>query len=142
MDIGQVGGQETQEEEWNNWQWEEEAEENCEMNWVGKGKKGSKGKGKGTKGKGKGCFNCGSMTHWSRECPKGKSKGKGSMKNCYNCGSAEHLVADCPNKGKGKGRIGELNPNWNYQGQWMNSSSYWEPNAEPNGSMNLGGGVD
>ncbi|XP_025417830.1 uncharacterized protein LOC112688712 [Sipha flava] len=51
-------------------------------------------KGKPTRQKVRSCFNCGSKTHISPQCPKPK-KGKGA---CYECGSTLHQIRECPKR--------------------------------------------
>jgi hypothetical protein len=78
--------------------------------------------GKGAKGGGKGpCHTCGETGHYSRECPKGKARGKGKdgMKGgfkgeCWNCGEHGHSAKFCT-KGAGKG-YGKEGYKGNYKG--------------------------
>ena len=150
MDIGEVGNDreeyegESENGYWvctceNDWYWVETSEPNISA--LGKGKsvgKGYKGKGKSTNGKsaGKGstCWTCGNPGHLSRDCPKGKGKGKSNtvfQGYCYQCGGFGHSAKWCPKgKGKGKGKI-------NYAGSEGEQGSYGEP-----GVVELGGGIE
>ena len=44
-----------------------------------------------------GCFNCGSNSHFKRDCPKLKD-------GCHNCGSRAHFKRDCPELKDSRGR--------------------------------------
>ena len=64
------------EEQWNLWEYEQEAGDGEDVNAVNKGK----GKGKGVK-----CYTCGLYGHISANCRRGKGKGKGNAKNGGAC---------------------------------------------------------
>ena len=57
-----------------NWNWKWKGSFGFKGKGKGKGKSKGKGKGKGGKGKA-GCFNCGSTSHWSRDCPMSRQSG-------------------------------------------------------------------
>jgi hypothetical protein len=78
----------------------------------------------------KSCYECGSLEHFARTCPK---KEKKRDENCYNCGMNNHYARDCKNKTNNGGQRGG-------QKQWNNSRNKFNNQNRGRGGRNRGDG--
>ena len=90
------------EESWTTKEWLEWTQEEEQIDYMGKGKGGKKGKGKGWRTPGQWGENKDGGKDGKGE-GKGKGKGKGKeTRICNHCKKAGHLIADCRAKAAGK----------------------------------------